>query len=241
MSILYGHHTVPIEQEWGINSPLGPSITSCLARHMLVFHGDRFVRALDRWWWSGGLGYGMVWCGMVWYGMVWYGMVWYGMVWYGKELNVVRWHHHYRPLAACGCFHLSKWPIHVIPSTRLHYTLTLDCIPEYRDFSPAKISFWLNLVNLKGTVLQNMPKWPYCWCGQLWFSLNFHIFWNKLVILGTRQFFGRKTMFENFTVCVQNYKDLLIGYTKTNRHHKTLHKPMPIDFRHFGTNNKEDV
>ena len=28
---------------------------------------------------------------------------------------------------------------------------------------------------------------------------------------------------------------------KTNRHHKTLHEPMPIDFRHLRTKNKEDV
>ena len=32
------------------------------------------------------------------------------------------------------------------------------CIPEYRDFSTAEIGFWPNLVNLKGKMLQNMPK-----------------------------------------------------------------------------------
>ena len=34
----------------------------------------------------------------------------------------------------------------------------LDCIPEYRDFSIAEIGFLPNLVNLKGKMLQNMPK-----------------------------------------------------------------------------------
>ena len=32
------------------------------------------------------------------------------------------------------------------------------CIPEYRDFSTAEIGFLPNLVNLKGKMLQNMPK-----------------------------------------------------------------------------------
>ena len=41
----------------------------------------------------------------------------------------------------------------------------LYCIPEYRDFSTAEIGFLPNLVNLKGKLLQNMPKWPYCWGG----------------------------------------------------------------------------
>ena len=34
----------------------------------------------------------------------------------------------------------------------------IDCIPEYRDFSTAEIGFLPNLVNLKGKMLQNMPK-----------------------------------------------------------------------------------
>ena len=42
--------------------------------------------------------------------------------------------------------------LNILCNTAVH------CIPEYRDFSTAEIGFLPNLVNLKGKMLQNMPK-----------------------------------------------------------------------------------
>ena len=43
-------------------------------------------------------------------------------------------------------------------SLATHRLDNLYCIPEYRDFFTAEIGFLPNLVNLKGKMLQNMPK-----------------------------------------------------------------------------------
>ena len=39
-----------------------------------------------------------------------------------------------------------------------NYVLPIYCIPEYQDFSPAKIGFWPNSVNLKGTIVLMVLK-----------------------------------------------------------------------------------
>ena len=56
----------------------------------------------------------------------------------------------------------------------------------------------------------------------MWECENMRV-WIGWAILGTRQFFRGKAMFENFTVCVQNYKDLLTGYTKSHKNEYASH------------------